>query len=144
MSDEKRDARTVAAAIYQAVAESASIPVTLEIIPTNPADLPAAMVRMLPTKQPIVKRYGCGDWVGRQLWGICYRVDARDNAQRTEAVAVLQALADDAESLIPLLPEGIEFQGTEASDMPALIDATNDYETWQVTFATEFKRRRAR
>lgn len=143
MSDEKKDARTVAAAIYQAVADSANMPVTLEIVPTSPEDLPAAMVRMLPTKQPVVRRYGCGDWVGRQLWGICYRVDVRDNAQRTEAVAVLQGLADNAESLIPLLPEGIEFQGTEASDMPTLIDATSDYETWQVTFTTKFKRRRA-
>lgn len=143
MSDEKRDARAVAEAIREAAVGSIDVPVTLEIVPTDPADLPAAMVRMLPG-DPVVRRYRCGDWIGRQKWALYLRVDARDTARRIEAVAKLQGASERLEAAALRLPAGYEHRGTEADGTPTMQDATEGYETWQVTFETQFKRYRTR
>lgn len=142
MSDEKRDARAVADAVYAAAAGTMDAPVTLEIVPTEPGELPAAMVRMLPG-DPVVRRYRCGDWIGRQKWALYLRVDARDTSQRVEAVARLQEASDRLEALALDLPQGYEHRATEADGTPTMQDATADYETWQVTFETQFKRYRS-
>lgn len=142
MSDEKRDARAVVAAVYVAAADAVDAPVTLEIIPVEPESLPAAMVRMLPG-DPVARRYRCGDWIGRQKWALYLRVDARDTAQRVEAVATLQEASDRLEAAPLDLPEGFEHRSTEADGTPTMQDAAEGYETWQVTFETQFKRYRS-
>lgn len=143
MSGEQRDARAVAAAIHEAAIASIDVPATLEIIPTDPGDLPAAMVRMLPG-DPVVRRYRCGDWIGRQRWALYLRADARDTEQRVDAVAKLQEASERLEAAALRLPEGYEHRSTEADGTPAMQDAAEGYETWQVTFETQFKRYRTR
>ena len=118
-------------------------PTTLEIVPTAPAELPAAMVQMLPG-DPVRKRYKNGDWVGVQRWALYLRVAVRDTEQRVGAVEVLQEATDRIEDAVPDLPAGCEFRGTAADGTPTMRDAAEDYETWQVTFSTEFKRTRER
>ena len=142
MSDE-RGTRAVADALYTMAAELVDAPAGLEIVPTEPADLPAAMVQMLPT-DPVRRRYKNGDWIGVQKWALYLRVDARDTGQRVDAIGTLQAATDRVEDAVPDLPAGFEFRGTEADGTPTMRDATEDYETWQVTFVTEYKRTRER
>lgn len=142
MSDEQ-GIRAVADALYTMAERVMDAPTTLEIVPTAPAELPAAMVQMLPG-DPVRKRYKNGDWVGVQRWALYLRVAVRDTEQRVGAVEVLQEATDRIEDAVPDLPAGCEFRGTAADGTPTMRDATEDYETWQVTFSTEFKRTRER
>lgn len=142
MSDE-RGVRAVADALYTMAEGIMDMPTTLEIVPTDPADLPAAMVQMLPG-DPVRKKYKNGGWIGAQKWALYLRVSARDEAQRISAIETLQEATDRIEDAAPELPEGCEYRGTAADGTPTMKDATEDYETWQVTFATEFKRTRER
>ncbi len=88
MSDEQ-GIRAVADALYTMAERVMDAPTTLEIVPTAPAELPAAMVQMLPG-DPVRKRYKNGDWVGVQRWALYLRVAVRDTEQRVGAVEVLQ------------------------------------------------------
>lgn len=142
MSDE-RGTRAVADALYTMAEGLVDGSVGLEIVPTDPADLPAAMVQMLPG-DPVRRRYKNGDWIGIQKWALYLRVSARDEAQRVRAIETIQDATDRLEDAEPDLPAGFDFRGTEADGTPTMRDATEDYETWQVTFTTEFKRTRER
>ena len=79
MSDEQ-GIRAVADALYTMAERVMDAPTTLEIVPTAPAELPAAMVQMLPG-DPVRKRYKNGDWVGVQRWALYLRVAVRDMAR---------------------------------------------------------------
>lgn len=143
MTNDGMDVRGVADAIYTMVERALDVPVGLEIVTVRPEEMPAAMVQMLPG-DPVVKRYRCGDWIGSQRWALYLRVAVRDTAGRIDAVAALSGAADILEAAAPDMPTGYWFQRTETLTSPAMRDATDDYETWQVTFATQFKRTRER
>lgn len=131
--------RAVADALLRLAQSVMGEPTTLEIIPTDPLELPAAMVQMLPGSS-IVKKYKSGDWIGRQSWALYLRLAAPDTEQRVSAIERLQRATDRIEDAAIKLPTGFEFRSTVADGTPTMRDATEAYETWQVTFATEFKR----
>lgn len=135
---------SVAGALYAATEQAYEGDLTFEILPTDPMQLPAACVRTLTTNNPIVRAYRCGDAIERQLWAVCCRVSVRSDDQRACAVASVKDLADLACAVCPDLPRGFEFYKTTQTDAPALIEATSDYETWQVSLETTYKRIRLR
>ena len=135
---------SVAACLFLAAAKEYEDALTFEIVPTDPAQLPAAMVRMLSTSDPVVRAYRCGDCIARQRWAVCYRVNVHSDEQRADAVAAIEQLAQVACDAVPELPAGCEFYQTTTTDVPTLIEATSDYETWQVSLETTYKRIRLR
>ena len=149
MSTTETNPQTVAAALVLATSEAwqqthPDEVVTFEVMPVDPIDMPGYMVRMLDTTDAVVRAYRCGDTIRRQRWAVCVRVDATSDAQRAEAVAEVDDLAEAARDAVPSLPSGFEFHTTSSTRMPSLTAANDVYDTWQVTLETTYMRRRLR
>lgn len=129
-------------AILTAAEAALGSPVQLEIITTDPAEMPQAMVQTLPSE--IVRRYKNGDYVGRHNWRLYLRIPVADTGERVDAIESLSEFAAAIRRTVPPMPAGFEFAGTRGGATPVLEDATEAFETYQVTFETEFKRSRER
>lgn len=120
------------------------VPVSLEIISTKKENLPAAMQQSLPSSR-VVKAYKSGSYIGEYRWSLFLRVAVEDTNGRLAASLLLQEAAEEAENTIPVMPQGFTFYGTRVeSSTPTLRDATEQYETYEVTLVTNYKRSKER
>lgn len=129
-------------AVLTAAEDALATPVQLEIITTDPEEMPQAMVQTLPSE--VVRRYKNGDYIARHNWRLHLRVPVSDTAERIDAIESLSEIAAAIRRTVPPMPAGYEFAGTRGGATPVLEDATEAFETYQVTFETEFKRSRER
>lgn len=137
------DVKVVTDSIYTMVEGVLGAEVRLEIITTKPEEMPQMMVHTIPN-DPVIKRYKCGDYLGKHDWGLYLRIATSDTAARIDAVEALNDAAELIRNAVPKMPAGFEYGKTKGGLNPTLADATDQYETWQVTFSTEYKRSRER
>ena len=135
----EQDKKVMADSVFTMVEDTLDTPVRLEIITTRAEEMPQMMLHSVPS-DPVVRQYKCGDYIGKHDWELYLRIGLGDTSQRIEAVEALSAAAGLIEKAVPEMPQGFEYIKTRTTLTPGLNDATDSFETYLVTFSTEFKR----
>lgn len=136
------DIRVLTDSVLTMVEDTLDTPVQLEIITVRPDEMPQMMVQTLPAET--VKTYKNGDYIGRHNWNLYLRIPVTDTAERIDAIASLSEASALIRNVTPKMPAGFAFDSTKGGATPVLEDVTESFETYRVTFRTEYKRSKER